>query len=237
MTLALPQDKLVDLRNTIDKFWAKSRVTKRELQSLVGKLNWASVVIPWGRSFSRRLIDRILQLRAPAHRTRVTKDMRLDLNWWANALRCCNGHREMIDSRPALPLSIDACNAAAWAYFAGMPLYTPFHQWAESEHVNAKEILALLPPAGWFGHLWTGKKIFVHSDNQCAVAVINRGSSRNPLVMQCLRHIAQLSHMFDFTVKAVYIPGSSNVIADCVSRLHEPGSARRLWAAIHRSCV
>ena len=115
MNLALPQDKLVDLRNTIDKFWAKSRVTKRELQSLVGKLNWASVVIPWGRSFSRRLIDRILQLRAPAHRTRVTKDMRLDLNWWANALRCCNGHREMIDSRPALPLSIDACNAAAGA--------------------------------------------------------------------------------------------------------------------------
>ena len=69
--------------------------------------------------------------------------------------------------------------------------------------------------------------MFVHIDNMAAVAIINRGSCKQPMVMACLRRIFWLSAVFCFRRRAVYYPGDRNVLADAASRLHEPGGGPR----------
>ena len=80
--------------------------------------------------------------------------------------------------------------------------------------------------------LWTNKKVFIHSDNQAACSIINRGSCKNSVVMDSLRHVFWLSAVFNFRLKAVYYKGSSNFLADSVSRLHEPGKFQHLFQSM-----
>jgi hypothetical protein len=54
--LTLPEDKLLQFRELVDKWSRRKRVTKLELQKFLGKLNWASRVVRGGRTFMRHLI-------------------------------------------------------------------------------------------------------------------------------------------------------------------------------------
>ena len=102
-------------------------------------------------------------------------------------------------------------------------------------HIKFKEVLALEPAVRRWGHLWVNHKIIVHSDNQAVVAIINKGSCRHPLVMDSLRRIFWISAMYKFRLRAVYIPGAANTVADQISRLHEPVGYQRLQGLNDRS--
>ena len=235
MTLRLPQDKLCDIRRCLVGISQAPKVTKRQFQSLIGKLNWATQVIHGGRFHLRRLLDRISGLRYPSHRTRVTCNMRADIAWWLGFMDCFNGLTKMVNTRPTAPLAIDACSEAAGANYMGHMLYTPWKKcWPDAAplHINYKEVLALEPAAQAWAPFWADKQIYVHCDNQCAAHTINKGISRHPIVMASLRRIFWLSAIHNFRLRAVYYPGSNNTIADCISRLHQPGAARGLEAAI-----
>jgi hypothetical protein len=239
MTLQLPENKLGVLHSEICEFYLRSKVSKRELQSLAGKLNWATSVINGGRSHLRRLIDRISTLRQPWHRTRLTHDMKADLQFWIDYMYFFNGRARMVDSRPSASISIDSCGLAAGGYYAGQMVYTPWNAFSREIadlHINDKEILALeLALAQWAPQL-RDKSIFVHSDSMVACAVIKRGSSKNPIVMASLRRVFWLSTVFNFRIRMCFYPGVRNVVADRISRLHEPGGLEKLlsvWPRIH----
>ena len=214
--------------------WAP-KITKRQLQSLIGKLILVAQVIHSGHFRLRRLLDQISGLRYPSHRTRVTRNMRADIAWWLGFKDCFNGLTKMVNTRPTAPFAIDACSKAAGAYYMGHMLYTPRRKcWPDAAplHINYKEVLALQPAAQAWAPLWADKQIYVHCDNQCAVHTINKGISKHPILMASLRRIFWLSAIHNFRLRAVYFLGSNNTIADCISRLHQPGAARGLEAAI-----
>ena len=66
--LRLPNHKLRDIRALLSQTLAKSKFSKRELQSLAGKLNFAACVVYGGRTFLRRIIDALNTLTQPYHR-------------------------------------------------------------------------------------------------------------------------------------------------------------------------
>ena len=105
------------------------------------------------------------------------------------------------------------------------PLTTPEVQ---DRHINFKELAAVVLAAQRWGPLWANKHIVVLSDNSTTVACINHGSSRSVLLMKYLRHNFWLSAMFNFRLKAVHVPGEDNVLADIISRLHEPDARQYL---------
>ena len=125
---------------------------------------------------------------------------------------------------------IDACPVAAGGVYQGQFIYTPWDKWpgTRNHHITYKETLALEPAATIWGPLWANKTVYIHCDNQAAVQMINRGSSHNPLIMDSLRRIFWLSAIHNFRLRAIYLPGIYNQIADCVSRLHENNSLKRL---------
>lgn len=235
MNMYLPAERCDELMACLCDVKVKSKVTKKQLQSLAGKLNWASLCIYGGRPHLRRIINRINSLKQAHHRTRVTKDMHADLDWWIQFMGLFNGSVHMVDDRSATAVSIDACTEASGGFYHGSFVYTP---WSEAGRdvqqlpINYKEVLALEPAVQCWAPWWKDRKVYVHSDNQAAVSIINRGTCKHPLVMDSLRRVFWLSATFNFKLQAVYYPGKLNTLADCVSRLHEPGAWSRLQNAM-----
>ena len=87
-------------------------------------------------------------------------------------------------------------------------------------HINLKEALAVCLAAERWAPAWANRQVLVFCDNQAAVGMINKGSTSSPLVMQALCRLFWLSAVFNFRLKMQYVPGSLNVVADAVSRLH-----------------
>lgn len=234
MILELPSNKVQELYEELHSLSQHKKVTKLQLQKLAGRLNWATQCVYGGRYHMRRIIDASCKLQRPWHRTRLTRDMLADIHWWLHFLPTFNGCTPMIENRPAAPVSIDACNNAAGAFFLGDCVYTPWDNNTQDLCISYKEVLALEPAATCWAPYWSNKKVYVHSDNQAAVAIINKGSSKNSMVMDSLRRVFWLSAIYNFRLQAVYYPGPSNFLADAVSRLHEPGGVQRLQTLLSR---
>lgn len=235
MTLELPRSKCDELRVCLLSIKDRSKVTKKGLQSLAGKLNWASLCIYGGRSHLRRVLDKMNALKRPHHRTRVTRDLQADIDWWLSFMDVFNGTVQMVECRPTTAVTIDACDTAAGAFFVDSCLYTPWDALGRDTrnlHINFKEVMALEPAAQCWAPAWENKTVFVYSDNRAAVAIVNKGSCKNPIVMDSLRRVFWLSAVHNFRLKAVYYPGRLNRVADSISRLHEPGGWDRLQAAL-----
>ena len=83
---------------------------------------------------------------------------------------------------------------------------------------------------------WQNKRVLVICDNSTSVSCINRGTSRSPLLMKYfLRYMFWLSVVYNFRLTAMHFPGVDNVLADKISRLHEPYSRHYLLALLAAS--
>ena len=234
-TLSLPKSKLQDLREELEATLVKHVISKRGLQSLVGKLNWASTVIYGGRTHLRQIIDRIIILKAPHHKTRVSAGIKDDLEWWIRNVALFNGYTPISESREATHVCIDACNAGGGGVYQGAWYHLPWQDWpgTEVKHINYKEVLALVPAVSLWAPDWSGKTVFVYSDNQAAVGILNRGTAKDPYVMGALRWVWHQSVVHNFRIRAIYYPGCLNIAADAASRLSERGGWDRLHRALH----
>ena len=191
---------------------------------LAGKLNWACRVFYDGRTFLRRILDQTNQLNSPNAKFKLNKDFYADLDWWLSFLSVFNGKRLFLDKLPTIDVQTDACTYGAGAYFHGDWYYHSFVMdtpEVRDLHINYKEVMAIVLAAKRWGHLWSNKHIVIQSDSTTAVSIINKGTSKNTVVMQHLRGLFWSSAIFNFRVTAIYIPGHMNCIADAISRLHE----------------
>ena len=86
-------------------------------------------------------------------------------------------------------------------------------------HINHKETLTVVMAAeGWAPGL-TGWHIIIHCDSQGTVAIINKGSTRNSLVMGFLPLLCWLSAVFNLRITAHYIEDVESIaIAHTVLR-------------------
>ena len=70
---------------------------------------------------------------------------------------------------------------------------------------------------------WVNERIVLYSDSMVTVACINKRTSRNKMIMRCLRRLFWLSATYNFHLTACHLLGCLNSAADSVSRLHSPG--------------
>ena len=129
----------------------------------------------------------------------------------------------------------DACPIAAGGYFRGDWFYhncsVDSPAWS-SLHINHKETLAIALAATRWGKLWANQRVIIHSDNQAAVQIINKGTTTNPLITQELRALFWLSAVYNFHITAVYLVGTANTLADAISRLHERQGLLHFYASL-----
>ncbi|CAG2224869.1 unnamed protein product [Mytilus edulis] len=144
-----------------------------------------------------------------------------------------NGTVTFLDSKPVTCLQTDACLHGGAGYYEGDFFF--YVNWDtdlpnfKNYHINIKETMSIVLSAMRWGHLWTNKRVVVSTDNMTTKCIINKGSSRNKTLMTQLRELFWLSAIHNFDIRAKFISGRNNVIADAASRLHEPGQLSRLY--------
>ena len=238
MSLRLPNDKLLSLKQELQSFTSRKRATRRQLQSIAGRLSWAAGVVRGGRVFLRRIFNQISMLRHNSHRTLLTGEVCKDFLWWSKFLETFNGRSTVLEHTPIETVFTDACDEAAGGVFGGDWFHFNWsHDWpkAKTFHINEKEVIAVAIAAHRWAPYWSSKKIIVQSDNTVTVAAINKGTARNSEIMKCLRSLFWLSATHNFHLTAQFIPGIRNVAADSASRLHLPGYLHRLLPFIDRT--
>ncbi len=232
MTMRLPEVKLREFHRDIVDFACKTRASKKQLQSLAGKLNWACQVVRGGRTFLRRVLDDLGALKQSSHKRILSAEFYADLAWWKAYLGTFNGVHMLRNMAPIHDVHVDACNKACGAFFRGDWVYCSFKEdWPEAQglHINHKEVLSLLVAARRWAPLWSNSPVVLHTDSMSAKGVINKGSCRNPVVMKAIRELFWLSASFNFTIRAVFVPGKLNDIPDAISRIHQRGQIHRLF--------
>lgn len=232
LTLSLPPEKLSDFYNLLCDFKSKHRASKTQLESLIGKLNWSCQVIKGGRTFLRRLIDLKNTLKQSQHKAILSEDFQKDLDWWIDFIHVFNGSVKFVDSKPVTNLQTDACQHGGGAFFDSDFFYI---NWkldlpaVADFHINLKETITLILAIFRWHRKLQDKQVIIHTDNITAKSIVNKGTCKSAYVMNLLRQLFWLQAVFNFSIKAVYIPGKYNVLADCISRLHEKGQLSKLW--------
>lgn len=229
MCLRLPQAKLLTLREELYNFTQLRRASKRQLMSLGGKLNWAASVIYGGRGFLRNIFNAISSLRHKSDRIRLTGKICKDIFWWYHCMCIFNGKSTLLDKQPIVGFQTDACPLGAGMVNCNDFMYCNWElDWPDVKQLSItyKETLAVILGSMRWGRTWTGKRVIVQTDNQGAVRIVNKGTSRNSKVQDALHLLFWLSAIYNFKLTAVYIPGRVNVISDAVSRLHETSNRR-----------
>ena len=237
--ISLPQEKLRDILQVTKSFLQRRRATKRQLQSLAGKLNFAAKVVRGGRTFLRRILNSIVQLRRPHHKAKLSAAARQDIHWWHSFLCSFNGVASFVEDVSIVPILTDACNSAGGAFCHGDFVYISWEgdmPEVSSLPINYKEAVSAAHAVIRWAPSLPNRTIYVYTDNQCAATIINKCASKSDTVMKILRQMFWTVAKVNCTVRALYMPGEKHVLADTVSRLHEPGQLLHLESLINEWC-
>ena len=249
MSLSLPTNKLDTFKQELKEFLQRKRASKRQLQAIAGRLSWAAGVVKGGRVFLHPIFNQISFLEHALHKAVISPEMCKDLLWWYTFLETFNGRSTILDQQPLFSIFTDACDDAAGGSFGHDWFYFNWEQdlpEAASLHINEKEVLAVVLAAQCWAKFWVNKLIVLHSDNMVTVACVNKGTSRNTMVMRCLRRLFWLSATYNFHLTARHLPGCLNIAADSASRLHSPGHLQTLlpftaysplWLHVFTVCI
>ena len=235
MVSELPFDKVQELTADLNSVYGSKKVTRKQLERLCGKVNWASRVIIGGRFHvrRRRILNVMNSLSKPWHRTRVTQEMRADIEFWLEYLPRFNGVCEIesvSNARSQVTVFVDSSSRASGGVTEGGEFF--YHPWSPSElaqlsHINFKECASFLVAARHWGSQWRGKRVHFMSDNIAACGMLRKGRTGDTGTMSSLRELFWLSVEHDFKMSVSNVPGASQ-LADPASRLDEPGMKAKL---------
>lgn len=214
LELRLPLDKLQLLREELLYFRGKRRATRHQLQRLCGLVAHASKLVRGGRTFSRRLIDKLATL-TDNRRVRLGPDFVLDIEWWLQFAYRFNGitKRVLFNSGDGICCYTDAslsgygmCCGTDWqaGHFDGetpASVYTladNHGHWQNYElerfpdkdrNINLFELIPVVLAVRRWGKFITNQHLICYSDNTQVQACVNKGVSINRSCMTLLREI------------------------------------------------
>ena len=217
--IRLPEEKLARLLEELKTWRGKKACTKRELLSLIGHLHHAaSVVIP-GRPFLRSLIELSKIPKRLNHMARLNLSARSDIEWWFTFARSWNGRGFLPCTKAGTTLTSDA--SGSWGCGAFWEKRWFKFQWSGNlggQNISVLELLPILFGAAIWGPQWHAHHVTCRCDNQAVVAVINKGSAKDPGLAHILRCISFYAAHYGFSISASHVPGCHNSAADALSR-------------------
>ena len=219
----LPQDKFDRILALLNSWSHKHHCTRKELESLIGNLQHACKVVPAGRTFIRRMINLLSAFRREDHPIRLNREFHLDLTWWCEFFHSWNGHSFLLYPQwapvPDLQISSDAAGSIGYGAILGQEWFVGV--WSSAQmplSIAYKELFPVALAASLWGHQWSAKRVEFCSDNTAVVEVLRSGTSRDSNMMVLLRHLSMLAARHSFAFTARHVAGSSNVVADALSR-------------------
>ncbi|KAK3107485.1 hypothetical protein FSP39_015569 [Pinctada imbricata] len=221
--LRLPQDKITKIPDSLKRVQNKRKVTLQELQSLIGLLNFAcSVVIP-GRTFLRRLIDLTRGIQKPHHFRRLNSKARADIQAWLIFIKHFNGKALILEDKwytsSHLNLHTDASNIGFGGTFQTQWFYGSWnYEWTDL-HITVKELFPIVLALELYSYIIENNCIEFFLDNMAVVHIINKQTSKDPVIMKLVRRLVITALKHNILFKATHIPVTTNIASDKLSRL------------------
>ena len=218
----LPIDKVKKCCEEIQAVCHRNKITLHGIQSLLGLLNFACAVILPGRPFLRRLTDLTIGIRNPKHYIRITNNVKSDLNMWLEFLSAFNGKVLFLDK--AVPthhvgLFTDASGSIGFGAMLGTQWFQGrWSVWWIGQNITLLELYPIALAIEVWGPLLSNKRLILNTDNMALVSVLNKQTSKEPLVMVLVRKLVLSCLKFNILLYAQHVPGTSNGITDSLSR-------------------
>jgi hypothetical protein len=237
MQLELPLDKLDSAKQKILALSNRKKARLDEVQSIIGILNFACRAIVPGRAFLRRLIDLTKNVHCKSHWIRITREARKDLHAWLVFLDSFNGAVMCLPSvwvtADTLALYTDASGFACAGVFENKWFMVEFPPTWTDTNIAIKELLPIMVSIKLWARQLANKRVLFYSDNEAVVAVLNKTSSKDVLMMSLIRDIVTVGLVNNIVFHARHIPGVNNCVADALSRL-QVTKARQLVPQLAR---
>ena len=228
----LPEDKLSKAREIVAKTHRRNKVTVREMQSVIGYLCFICKVIEPGRTYLRRMFDVLKGNPRPHHYVRISKEVQLDLDMWMEFLRKHNGvtllSERIWNRSEKLSLITDSAQSAGFAAVLGTQWLCG--RWPEEWqqlHITVLELYPICLAVEAWARLLTNTCVIFYCDNESVCSIINKRTSRDPIVMILLRRLVMVTMEWNIMFHASHIRGLENALSDALSRL-QFARARRL---------
>lgn len=247
MELRLPVDKLLLLHHELWFFKGRARATPHQLQRLCGIVAHAAKLVRGGRTFSRRLIDKLKNIEGNK-RIRLGSEFQNDIDWWLQFSTSFNGISKVvlcgIDHEiwfwtDASLSGYGFCYDGGWqaGFFDSTSVPTCVENlsmnvahchWLnvvldgyaeERRNINFLELVPVFLAMTRFSATLSNRHFVCFTDNTQVKSCINSGVSSNPACMAFLRRIFWISVQMKSYVTARHIPGVSNDCADILSRI------------------
>ena len=211
---------------------------------LLGHMTSLEKLVPMGRSHMRSLQFQLKQHWSQNQDSRYTKvpltaDILLDIIWWVDPDHLLIGV-PLTQSPPDMLLFTDASLKGWGAHLDDLQaagLWTPSER---DLHINMLELKAVWLGLKAFQDYVQGKTVVSMCDNSTVVSHIrHQGGTKSWSLCQRTLQLLQWAHSRQINLRAQYLPGRLNVLADQLSRhkqvlpsewsLH-PEICRKLWS-------
>ena len=153
-----------------------------------------------------------------SHLVRWNEACRQDLEWWSDPLRLVQGSR-LGDVPPDLMFWSDASDVGWGAHLRGDVVSGLWTCAEKAMSINWRELRAIRLGLAAFGDRLTGCSVAVFCDNTTAVAYLrNQGGTVSSVLNGEAQELLRWAEEKEVTLLPQFILGSSNVVADSLSR-------------------
>ena len=216
-TVAIPDENMRQIKESVIDWQNKATCSKRQLQSLLGQLLYIHKGVRPARIFLNRMLD-LLRQNYDANTIKLTQAFRRDLRWFAKFVDKYNGVSMYNHRRVDHVIELDACLDGLGGVWKNYVYHIPIPRHYLGLTIVHLEMINILVALKIFGPFWANKKVLVKCDNQAVVAVLTHSKTKNPFSATCARNVWLLAALYDLEVTYVHIRGKHNVIADLLSR-------------------
>lgn len=246
MRVTVPPEKMQRAAELAVHLSKREALTAKELQRALGYFNHLAQAIFAARVYLRRLIAVLHSHQHARGLIPVTRDMRLDLQWWACHAQTHNGTAVLLE-RPVMAQGFFATDASDWGMGGVLGDKTFSVAWAELEAAIPKLIPRRLrkyvkskyrphpsnPATWWIDYreqfamffamlLWNGdlagRMAPLHCDNTVAQCTLNKGSAYALPMHALIRRMYRYMAAENIRVRVLRITSEANALADALSR-------------------
>ena len=228
MTLALPEEKVLDIQNKCAQLIASPKTTIMELTKLLGKLSFTAQALLPGRIQCRYLQQQQIQAVREANsyqaKVKLNQQSLAELKWWKENLLLQNGKPLKIGI-PQLIIQTDASKTGWRAVCQGITTGGTWSYQERTKHINILELIAVKLPILTFTKGKSVTVIHLQIGNMTALSyLVKMGRTCSPKLLQVAKETWDYLLVNVVAVTAEYFPSSLNIQADWQSRNHRDSS-------------
>ena len=232
--VSLTKEKLLSLRNCMEKALSQRKITIRFLSKIIGKIV-STFPCCDEAPLHYRTLDRFkvksLRLCKQKWNTmiKLSSQCLQELEWWnVNA-----GMKMMTKSLHAVDIGehmyTDSSGHSFGGWWRHRTIQSKFSERQSGLSINTKELLAIFYTLCAFSSSLKGTNVLVHCNNTVAVSCIRKKGSSNPFRDSLTRCIFDTAKQNSFTIQCVWVKGQQNGKADSLSRKMTDFNPRLEW--------